>query len=117
MQSFFVGLSDLVITRLTSGTMTKFKSPSNRVKPVMTYREFVWFLISDQDKKNETSMDYWFRVMDLDNCGFITIYAMDLFYKHQMELLYALDIEPLPFEDILCQVSKYQQVTKNFPRK
>ena len=41
--------------------------------------------------------------MDLDSDGCISIYELEAFYNEQMTMLNKLDIEPLPFNDILCQ--------------
>ena len=42
--------------------------------------------------------------MDLDGDGRISMYEMEYFYEEQMRKLEQLDIEPLPFEDCICQV-------------
>ena len=42
--------------------------------------------------------------MDLDGDGRISMYEMEYFYEEQMRKLEQLDIEPLPFEDCVCQV-------------
>jgi len=53
-----------------------------------------------------SSIEYWFRCMDLDGDGAISMYEMEYFYEEQMRKLEQLDIEPLPFEDCVCQVSE-----------
>lgn len=35
----------------------------------MTYRDFVWFILSEEDKGNDVSLEYWFRCIDLDDDG------------------------------------------------
>lgn len=50
------------------------------------------------------SIEYWFRCLDLDGDGYISMYEMEYFYEEQMTKLEQLDIEPLPFEDCICQV-------------
>ena len=47
-------LTPLVIQRIISGHITRFHSHCRRPKVAMSYREFVWLLISDQDKRSET---------------------------------------------------------------
>ena len=51
------------------------------------------------------SIEYWFRCMDLDGDGIISMYEMEYFYEEQVQKMEALGIETLPFEDCLCQVS------------
>ena len=53
------------------------------------------------------SIEYWFRCMDLDGDGYISMYEMEYFYEEQMQKMEAVGIERLPFEDCLCQVSSY----------
>ena len=50
------------------------------------------------------SIEYWFRCMDLDGDGIISMYEMEYFYDEQLDKMEALGIEKLPFEDCLCQV-------------
>ncbi|RXN28906.1 serine threonine- phosphatase 2A regulatory subunit B subunit beta-like isoform X1 [Labeo rohita] len=70
----------------------------------LSYADFVWFLISEEDKKTETSIEYWFRCMDLDGDGVLSMYELQYFYQEQCQKLEAMAIEPLPFEDCLCQM-------------
>uniref|UniRef100_A0A8C5E6G3 Serine/threonine-protein phosphatase 2A regulatory subunit B'' subunit beta-like n=1 Tax=Gouania willdenowi TaxID=441366 RepID=A0A8C5E6G3_GOUWI len=70
----------------------------------LSYGDFVWFLISEEDKKTETSIEYWFRCMDLDGDGVLSMYELEYFYEEQCQKLETMAIEPLPFEDCLCQM-------------
>lgn len=70
----------------------------------MSYGDFVWFLISEEDKKTDTSMEYWFRCMDLDGDGVLSMYELEFFYEEQCLKLEAIGVEPLPFQDCLCQM-------------
>lgn len=49
-------------------------------------------------------MEYWFRCMDLDGDGVLSMYELEYFYEEQCQKLEAMAIEPLPFEDCLCQM-------------
>jgi len=51
-----------------------------------------------------SSVEYWFRCMDLDGDGIISMYEMEFFYEEQVEKMEMLGIETLPFQDCLCQV-------------
>uniref|UniRef100_A0A3Q4BAV5 EF-hand domain-containing protein n=1 Tax=Mola mola TaxID=94237 RepID=A0A3Q4BAV5_MOLML len=70
----------------------------------MSYAEFVWFLISEEDKKNPTSIEYWFRCMDTDGDGVLSMFELEYFYEEQCERMERMGIEPLPFQDLLCQM-------------
>lgn len=38
----------------------------------MGYEDFVWFILSEEDKTSDTSLEYWFRCCDLDGDGKLT---------------------------------------------
>ncbi|KAG7487385.1 hypothetical protein MATL_G00022700 [Megalops atlanticus] len=94
--------SDRIIERLFSGAVMRGGSLQKEGK--MSYADFVWYLISEEDKKNLTSIEYWFRCMDLDGDGVLSMYELQYFYKEQCERMEAMGIEPLPFIDLLCQM-------------
>ncbi|XP_039674243.1 serine/threonine-protein phosphatase 2A regulatory subunit B'' subunit beta [Perca fluviatilis] len=51
-----------------------------------------------------SSIEYWFRCMDLDGDGVLSMYELEYFYEDQCQKLETMAIEPLPFEDCLCQM-------------
>lgn len=42
--------------------------------------------------------------MDLDGDGVLSMYELEYFYEDQCQKLETMAIEPLPFEDCLCQM-------------
>lgn len=50
------------------------------------------------------SIEYWFRCMDVDGDGVLSMYELEYFYEEQCERMEAMGIEPLPFHDLLCQM-------------
>lgn len=50
------------------------------------------------------SIEYWFRCMDLDGDGLLSMYELEYFYTEQVTKMEALGIETMVFEDCLCQV-------------
>ncbi|KAE8604920.1 hypothetical protein XENTR_v10014891 [Xenopus tropicalis] len=94
--------SKRIIERIFSGAVTRGNAVQREGR--MSYAEFVWFLISEEDKKNPTSIEYWFRCMDLDGDGVLSMYELEYFYEEQCEKMEAMGIEPLPFQDLLCQL-------------
>lgn len=56
------------------------------------------------DLESLSSIEYWFRCMDVDGDGFLSMYELEYFYQEQLQRLEALGIETLPFTDCLCQV-------------
>lgn len=56
----------------------KFKSGT---KDKMGYEDFVWFMLSEEDKTTSRSLQYWFSIIDLDNNDIITPHEMEYFYE------------------------------------
>ncbi|XP_037680583.1 serine/threonine-protein phosphatase 2A regulatory subunit B'' subunit beta-like isoform X3 [Choloepus didactylus] len=95
-------ISTKMIDRIFSGAVTRGKRVQKEGK--LSYTDFVWFLISEEDKKTPTSIEYWFRCMDLDGDGVLSMYELEFFYEEQSRRLDSMAIEALPFEDCLCQM-------------
>uniref|UniRef100_A0A4X2L9D8 EF-hand domain-containing protein n=1 Tax=Vombatus ursinus TaxID=29139 RepID=A0A4X2L9D8_VOMUR len=95
-------ISSRMIERIFSGAVTRGRKVQKEGK--ISYADFVWFLISEEDKKTPTSIEYWFRCMDLDGDGALSMYELEYFYEEQCQKLDNMAIEPLPFEDCLCQM-------------
>lgn len=71
----------------------------------MGYEDFVWFMLSEEDKTTLRSLNYWFKVIDLDDNQIITPHEMEYFYEEQVHRLEYLNHEPILFVDILCQMN------------
>jgi serine/threonine-protein phosphatase 2A regulatory subunit B'' len=50
---------------------------------LMTYCDYIWFCLSENDKSSETAIDYWFRCVDLDGDGVIALWEVQCFYEEQ----------------------------------
>lgn len=50
------------------------------------------------------SIEYWFRCMDMDGDGVLSMYELEFLYEEQCERMEGMGIEPLPFQDLLCQM-------------
>ncbi|XP_063809159.1 serine/threonine-protein phosphatase 2A regulatory subunit B'' subunit beta-like isoform X1 [Pseudophryne corroboree] len=95
-------ISSRIIERIFSGAVTRGQKAQKKGK--ISYADFVWFLLSEEDKKTQTSIAYWFRCMDLDGDGVLSMYELEYFYEEQCQKMESMAIEPLPFEDCLCQM-------------
>lgn len=54
------------------------------------------------------SIEYWFRCMDLDGDGVLSMFELDYFYQEQVHKMEIYGIEYMPFEDCICQVGEDQ---------
>ncbi|TMW53856.1 hypothetical protein DOY81_001141 [Sarcophaga bullata] len=98
-------LSTRIVERIFSGCVTRSdnkKTPDD--EPKMSYTDFVWFLLSEEDKRTPTAIEYWFRCMDIDGDGLLSMYELEYFYEEQQQRMESIGIESLPFEDCLCQM-------------
>ncbi|KAJ2868086.1 Serine/threonine-protein phosphatase 2A regulatory subunit B'' subunit alpha [Coemansia aciculifera] len=72
----------------------------------MTYCDFIWFLLSEIDKTSPTAIEYWFRCLDLDGDGVLTVYELEYFYDEQysrMEEEMSGDV--IMLDDLMCQLN------------
>ncbi|XP_052025370.1 serine/threonine-protein phosphatase 2A regulatory subunit B'' subunit beta isoform X2 [Apodemus sylvaticus] len=95
-------ISSRMIDRIFSGAVTRSQKLQKDGK--ISYADFVWFLLSEEDKTTPTSTEYWFRCMDLDGDGALSMFELEFFYEEQARRLQARAVEPLPFCDLACQV-------------
>ncbi|XP_045472547.1 serine/threonine-protein phosphatase 2A regulatory subunit B'' subunit beta isoform X2 [Harmonia axyridis] len=96
-------LSSRIIDRIFSGCVTRGQKKSHQ-DDKMSYTEFVWFLLSEEDKNHPTAIEYWFRCMDLDGDGYLSMYELEYFYEEQIHRTESIGIDTLPFKDCLCQM-------------
>ncbi|KAL8533359.1 hypothetical protein ACS0TY_009663 [Phlomoides rotata] len=90
-----------IVDRIFSQVPRKFTS---KVEGKMGYEDFVYFILSEEDKSSEPSLEYWFKCIDLDGNGIITRNEMQFFYEEQLHRMECMAQDPVLFEDILCQI-------------
>jgi serine/threonine-protein phosphatase 2A regulatory subunit B'' len=70
----------------------------------MCYEDFVWFILSEENKKHPLALQYWFKCIDTQHDDVITADEIFYFYEEQIQRMECLAQEPVLFEDILCQM-------------
>ncbi|KAL3338217.1 hypothetical protein AABB24_030390 [Solanum stoloniferum] len=90
-----------IVDRMFSQVPRKFTS---KVEGKMGYEDFVYFILSEEDKTSEPGLEYWFKCIDLDGNGILTRNEMQFFYEEQLHRMECMGQEPVLFEDILCQM-------------
>ena len=83
-----------VAMRFTSGVPNK-----------MGYDDFVWFLLSDEDKTTEQSLSFLFSLVDLDGDGVIRDHEIRHFYDEQVQRLECINQDAPKIDDIMCQMN------------
>ena len=91
-----------IVNRIFAGAGRPFTSG---VAGRMGYEDFVWFILSEEDKTNPTALRYWFRCVDLDADDRIRPSEAAYFYEEQLQRMECLAQEPVAFEDMLCQMT------------
>lgn len=103
------GLSSLIVDRIMSVGPRPFpqgrrNEDGSDPRATMTYEDYVYFMLSEEDRGNEHSLRYWFACVDLDGDGRIGHMEMRLFYDRQVRRMESLGHEVVPFEDVVCQM-------------
>mmetsp|Transcript_26676 Transcript_26676/g.27123 ORF Transcript_26676/g.27123 Transcript_26676/m.27123 type:complete len:206 (+) Transcript_26676:1332-1949(+) len=70
----------------------------------LSYEDFIYFMLSEEDKSNEVSVRYWFNCVDVDGDGRLNNMEMRSFYAVQLHRMQCMGHEIVPFEDMLCQM-------------
>jgi len=68
------------------------------------YRDFVWFILSEEDKTQPMSIEFWFHVLDQDGDGLISMFDLESFYAETCKLLTRENIEAVTFNDKLTEI-------------
>ncbi|KAL9331344.1 hypothetical protein ACSQ67_000954 [Phaseolus vulgaris] len=90
-----------IVDRIFCQVPRKFTS---KVQGKMGYEDFVYFILAEEDKSSEPSLEYWFKCIDLDGNGVLTRNELQFFYEEQLHRMECMAQEPVLFEDILCQL-------------
>ncbi|OZC10980.1 hypothetical protein X798_01806 [Onchocerca flexuosa] len=90
-------LTNLVVQRIFSGAV----SLNSSVKQTMDYIAFVNFLLAEIDKCHPKSIEYWFRIMDLNGDGRISFDEMKQFYNEIVANVIRMDMDVIIFSDLI----------------
>lgn len=76
-------MTPIILNRVLQGA-GKLPSLGSKSK-LMSYEDFVWFISSVEDKRTPQAIEYWFRCLDIDGDGCISLYELNQFYNDQYE--------------------------------
>eukprot|EP00814_Leptocylindrus_danicus_P001234 CAMPEP_0116032538 /NCGR_PEP_ID=MMETSP0321-20121206/18231_1 /TAXON_ID=163516 /ORGANISM="Leptocylindrus danicus var. danicus, Strain B650" /LENGTH=536 /DNA_ID=CAMNT_0003507997 /DNA_START=18 /DNA_END=1628 /DNA_ORIENTATION=+ len=110
-------LSMLIVDRIFAAAPRPFANSGNESgledsdvkqhlarREYLSYEDFIFFMLSEEDKANEVSVRYWFSCIDVLGEGKINFMEMRRFYALQLQRMQNLGHEIVPFEDMLCQM-------------
>jgi hypothetical protein len=70
---------------------------------IFHFRDFIWFMLARENKDSPEAIEYWFRCVDLDDDGYISMYEIEKFYIEQCKHMVLLHISDYwSFPDFLC---------------
>eukprot|EP00520_Triparma_pacifica_P000967 CAMPEP_0118656294 /NCGR_PEP_ID=MMETSP0785-20121206/13417_1 /TAXON_ID=91992 /ORGANISM="Bolidomonas pacifica, Strain CCMP 1866" /LENGTH=555 /DNA_ID=CAMNT_0006549153 /DNA_START=261 /DNA_END=1925 /DNA_ORIENTATION=+ len=97
-------LSHMIVDRIFESAPRPFGNGKGKGgRDYMGYEDFIYFMLSEEDKQNEISVKYWFECLDVDGDGYLSTMDMKGFYGVQSHRMQCLGHEVVPFEDVLCQ--------------
>lgn len=96
-------LSHMIVDRIFDSAPRPFEQDSVD-REHLSYEEFIYFMLSEEDKSNEVSVRYWFNCVDVDGDGKLNNMEMRSFYAVQLHRMQCMGHEIVPFEDMLCQM-------------
>jgi len=103
-------LTERVVDRILSGIPRKLYS---KTPNTMSYRDFIPFVIAEEDKNQRSSIEYWFRVLDTDGDGILSTYELEWFFEEQKSRIQEVSNEPINFADFMCQLNDMIAPEKN----
>ncbi len=81
------------------------KNVHKALPPTMSYTEFVYFILSVEDKTSPSALEYWFRCLDVDGDGKISFFELHHFWQEQYRRMLEYGMtDPWKFDDFLCSM-------------
>ena len=93
-------LTPAIIDRIVNGYGKPLETPG-----VLSYQDFIWFILSVEDKKSTHAIEYWFRCLDIDGDGVISLYELAIFFEDQYDRMFKSRVSDLwKWEDFVCSL-------------
>ena len=70
----------------------------------LSFSDFIYFMMAEEDKASEQAIAYWFKCIDLDGDGVLSPQEMQHFFRIQLNRVTSYGQEAVLFEDVLCQM-------------
>jgi serine/threonine-protein phosphatase 2A regulatory subunit B'' len=90
-------LSHMIVDRIFDAAPRPFGKTEDS-KEHLSYEDFIFFMLSEEDKANEISVRYWFTCVDVDGDGKLNNMEMRSFYAVQLHRMQCMGHEIVPFE-------------------
>lgn len=70
----------------------------------LTYYDFVCFILAEENRDLDSSLNFWFEICDIDADGVISYADFDYFYRDQSEAVEMAGTDAPDSKDIFCQL-------------
>lgn len=70
--------------------------------PIRTTHDTLGFILSEEDRTSLTAIEYWFRVLDLDDDGVLSLFELEQLWECQEQRLAKEGCTSFDFRDIIC---------------
>ncbi|SBT79585.1 phosphatase 2A regulatory subunit-related protein, putative [Plasmodium malariae] len=95
-------LNDFIVNRIWSRISMKLAGPNQKY---MCLNDWIYFIMNYEDMTTNRSIEFWFKLIDLDADCVIRDHEIQVFFNIQMERLKSHYLEEPKFEDWLCQMN------------
>lgn len=97
-------VSDAAVWRIFSSNARPLCSG---VPGKMNFKDFMYFMLAQKDEMSSFSMEYWFRVLDLDQDGYISLSDIENFYREKLSRDATVDNDDIPrrVDELVCYVT------------
>jgi Ca2+-binding EF-hand superfamily protein len=94
-------LTNAIVDRLFQ-ECRMYKGESGRLE--MDYKAFLDFVLAMQNKDTPQGLAYFWRLLDIDQCGYLTAAHITYFFKSVIEQMVANGYDPVRSEDIVNEI-------------
>ncbi|KAJ3004572.1 UNVERIFIED_CONTAM: Serine/threonine-protein phosphatase 2A regulatory subunit B'' subunit alpha [Siphonaria sp. JEL0065] len=96
-------LTEMMMKRVVGGH-GKPLSLGNASRQI-SYKDFIWFMLCVEDKRKVGSIEYWFRCLDFDGDGILSLHELREFYNQQVKRMIDFRMsEPWKLDDFICSL-------------
>ncbi|SOV18382.1 phosphatase 2A regulatory subunit-related protein, putative [Plasmodium sp. gorilla clade G2] len=95
-------LNDFIVNRIWSRISMKLGGPNQKY---MCLNDWIYFIMNYEDMTTNRSIEFWFKLIDLDADCVIRDHEIQVFFHIQTERLKSHYLEEPKFEDWMCQMN------------
>lgn len=78
--------------------------PGKKVNDRITFADFVVFVILLEEKELQASLNFWFRVCDIEEDGILSLGEMKIWFQYQKQMLKLMNTDTEKFKELVPQI-------------